>query len=189
MQALSILTILDMVGKLGQRNVVSFHQIQALEWSVMARARFTSLASLVEAPSFLLPRRIIKAVGMRGTVLLGLLAALLEQLGSYGATSMWRLVALTGLGSLQTCSTGAVLGLLTTEGARVGMGQGELQAAIGNLREVSTTLASLVWGWLYELGRRRQDPAMFYLAGAGLAVAALGVATGWVPEERSVART
>lgn len=82
-------------------------------------ATFTSLASLKEAPSFLLPRRMVKATGMRGT-LLGLLAGLLEQLGSYIAASMWRVVVLTGLGSLQACSTGAVLGPLTAvEDARV----------------------------------------------------------------------
>lgn len=136
---------------------------------------------VIRSPSFLLPRRLIRAIGMRRTVILGCFATLIEQLGSYNAIPMMRFVILAGVGLLQACSAAAVTGMVATTGAAVGMAQGELQAAISNLRAVSMTAASHGWAAIFELGRRYQDPGIIYLAGAVATVAALGVA-GWVPK-------
>ena len=178
--------MLESLGQTGQRNIVSIHQMQVLEWSVMARSRFTAMASLVRSPSFLLPRWLIRTFGMRRTILVGILATLAEQIGSYGSKRMWCYVAVAAIGSLQSCSTAAMAGLMTVEGSRQGMGQGELQAALGNLKAICMTLSSVTWGAVYELGVRRQDPSVFYLAGTAAAACALGIArAGWVPSYSS----
>ena len=151
---------------------------QVLGWGVLHRARFTAAAALARAPACLLPAPLIRSIGLRPTVLCGLLCLLGEQLGSYRARRAGPLLLLALLGSVEAAAAAAVTAAVTAEGAARGLPQAELQASVGSLLQVARFGAALLWGAVYEAGAvgLRWPPAKALRGGGGVAGA------GWPPD-------
>jgi hypothetical protein len=56
----------------------------------------------------------------------------------------------------------------TLAGTRAGLAQGELQAALSNIRTLCSIVSPLVWGWVYAAGASRGRAALFYWVSAGV---------------------
>ena len=63
--------------------------------------------------------------------------------------------------------------MVAAEGAQVGLGQGELNAMVGNLRGVVGSFSGLLWGFCYSFGSRRGTPSLFFLVGGCMTLAQL----------------
>ena len=70
-------------------------------------------------------------------------------------------------------SSPALSAMVAAEGAQVGLGQGELNGMVGNLRGVVGSFSGLMWGVIYSFGSRRGTPSLFFLVGGCMTLAQL----------------
>ena len=113
--------------------------------------------------SFTLPKRLIKAVRFVPAVRLGFLSFIAENVGCAFCASPLGFYGMAAVGLLHPSATASIAGMLTARGAEAGIGQGELQAAIANLRQIGMAVAPVFWSEVYQLGVARGVPGALYL--------------------------
>ena len=129
----------------GFRQLVPVHQMQVLSWDVMQRGQFMSMSSVVETPSFAIARPVIRLVGMTGSVRLGLASFIAEHVGYIFCRHPWQFLIVAIIGSGHPSASGAMQGMLTSVGDRVGLAQGELQSALSLSRHIGRILSPTFW--------------------------------------------
>ena len=165
---LAALNILDNFCQ-GLRQLVPVHQKQVLGWGVMQRGRFMSMSSVVETPFFALARPVINLVGMAGSVRLGLASFIAERVGYIFCQKPWHFLIMALAGSGHPSASGAIQGMLTAVGDRVGLAQGELQSALSLSRQIGMILSPTFWTAVYETGMRYGYPSSMYCGAAIIA--------------------
>ena len=132
----------------------------------MQRGRFMSMLSVVETPSFAIARPVIRLVGMTGSVRLGLASFIAEHVGYIFCRHPWQFLIMAMIGSGHPSASGAMQGMLTTVGDRVGLAQGELQSALSLSRHIGRILSPTFWTVVFETGMRYGHPSCMYWVAA-----------------------
>ena len=150
----------------GFRQLVPVHQMQVLRWDMKQRGRFMSMSSVVETPSFAIARPVIRLVGMTGSVRLGLASFIAEHVGYIFCRHPWQFLIVAIIGSGHPSASGAMQGMLTSVGDRVGLAQGELPSALSLSRHIGRILSPTFWTAVFETGVRYGYPSCMYWAAA-----------------------
>lgn len=143
--------------------ILVIYQADALGWGLMQRGQFESLSAVLSVPGLFVSPWLMRRVGLPSTVRLGILSTAMGLVVNFFARSQWHFYAGVILGCFRSGGTHALNAMIATEGAAVGLGQGELQASIGNFRSVLGTVGGLLWGSIYGAGSRRGHPGLFFL--------------------------
>ena len=73
---------------------------------------------------------------------------------------------MAAVGMLHPSATSSIAGMLTSCGADAGMGLGELQPSIANLRQIGMVAAPVLWSKVYQLGVAWGVPGAIYIGAA-----------------------
>ena len=145
-----------------KKEIPELYRTDVLKMSVMDRGRFSSIASFIAVPGFLIAQLLYKKVGHVVAMPIGVLSELLEQVGTVFAQTLPQFYATIPVGVLGPAGIASVNAALAYEAERIGMGQGELHAAKENFRTILNMLAGLASVEVYAMGTRMGRPGFFY---------------------------
>ena len=147
----------------GHNGILQVFQADRLGWGLMQRGRFESFSSIVSLPAFLSAPALIHRLGLLNTARLGIVSTTLNLVLNTVARSSWHYFVAVLVGSMSKGGTQALTALIASEGATVGLGQGEIQGMIWNLRSVVGMGSGLFWGGVFAFGTRRGIPALIFV--------------------------
>ena len=180
---LATLTLIQLLSNLTMSSMMSFGELyrtELLGWDMALRGRYQSASMLLSLPGFALVGPMLRRCGSRMAVHLGLASRGATMVLTALASKSWHFFGIPAVGMFSMAASSALSAATTLSGARAGLAQGELQAALSNIRTLCQIAGPLLWGWIYAAGASRGRPATYSWVGAAL-VAVEWAATLAVP--------
>ena len=160
---------------MGTYSFAELYRTELLGWDMSQRARYQSASMLLSLPGFAVVGPMLRRCGPRIAVHIGLASRVLVSVLTALATKGWHFFAIPMIGIGMMGATAAMGAATTLAGARAGLPQGELQAALSNIRTLCSIVSPLLWGGVYAAGAARGQPNFFWWVSAGV------VGVEWLP--------